>query len=79
MKNKNQRGFNKINKIWYAISLGFQLGFLVVISIGIFMFLGFYLDKHFHSSPLFLIAGIVVGIFAASYNIYNIVLPLIKK
>ncbi len=72
-KNKNQI------KTWYAISLAFQLGFLIIVSIGGFIFLGILGDKYLHTSPFLLIIGIIIGLVITVYEVYHLLVPLIKK
>ncbi|HHD92659.1 MAG TPA: AtpZ/AtpI family protein [Candidatus Portnoybacteria bacterium] len=66
-------------KLFYAISLAWQLGFMVIIPIGIFIFAGWWGDKTFKTSPWLFLLGIIFGVIAAIYNIYHSLLPLIKK
>lgn len=66
-------------KIWYAISLAFQLGFLIVVPIGGFMLLGLWGDNYFHTAPLLLITGVVVGVIITAYEVYHLLSPLIRK
>jgi len=66
-------------KVFYAVSFAFQLGFLVVVPIGGFMFLGLLGDKYFHTKPLLFIAGIIIGIIIAVYEVYRFLIPLIEK
>ncbi len=71
---------NKRNnfKIFYALSFAWQLGFLIVVSIGGFLFLGFWGDKFFSTQPLFLIFGLLVGIVVTIYEVHHLLAPLIK-
>ena len=66
-------------KTWYAISFAFQLVLLIVVPIGGFMLLGLWGDGNFHTAPLLLIAGIVVGVIITAYEIYHLLNPLIRK
>lgn len=66
-------------KIWYALSFALQLGFLVVVPIGGFMFLGLWGDRYFHTGPFLLIAGVFVGVTITGYEIYHLLSILIKK
>ncbi|MCD6284040.1 AtpZ/AtpI family protein [bacterium] len=66
-------------KIFYAISFAWQLGFLIAIPLAGFIFLGFYLDKFFHTHPFFLIGGIIIGIITSIYETYHLIVPLIEK
>ncbi len=75
MPEKDKNGF----KTWYAISFAFQLGFLIIVPIGGFMLLGLWGDRSFQTTPLLLIAGLVVGIFITVYEVYHLLIPLIKE
>lgn len=66
-------------QLWYAISLAFQLGFLIVVPLSGFMLLGFWGDNLLHSSPWFLLAGTLIGLGLTIYETYYFLLPLIKK
>lgn len=66
-------------KIWYAVSFALQLGFLIIAPIGGFMLLGLWGDRHFHTAPFLLIGGVVVGIIITAYEVYHLLVPLIKK
>ncbi len=66
-------------KIFYAVSFAWQLGFIIAIPLVVFVFLGFLADKFFSTRPLFLIAGILVSIAITAYEVYRLILPLIKN
>lgn len=66
-------------KTWYALSIAFQLGFLIAAPILGFILLGLWLDKTLASFPLFLIIGIIVGMVITFYEVYHFLIPLIKK
>jgi F0F1-type ATP synthase assembly protein I len=66
-------------KIFYALSLAWQLGFIIAIPIGGFLFLGFLADNFLETQPLFLILGVIIGIAVTAYEMYHLFIPLIKK
>lgn len=66
-------------KTFYALSLAWQLGFLIAVPIGGFLILGFWLDKKFNTSPLSLIIGVILGIVITIYEVYHLLVPLIKN
>lgn len=72
---QNQNNF----KIWYALAVAFQLGFLIVVPIGGFMLLGLWADKILKTGPFLLIAGALIGLSITVYEIYHWLIPLIKK
>lgn len=66
-------------KIFYAMSIAWQLGFLIAVPIGCFIFLGFLSDNFFKTQPLFLIIGFLVGAVITVYEVYHLLVPLIKE
>ncbi len=74
MKNRSDKF-----KLAYAFSLTGQLGFFVVISIGVFLFLGRLLDNLFKTAPLFFFIGAVFGTMIVIHGTYKFFLPLMDK
>ena len=66
-------------KVFYALSLAWQLGFLIAVPIGGFLLLGHLADRIFKSQPLFLIIGAAVGLTITIYEVYHLLLLLIKE
>jgi F0F1-type ATP synthase assembly protein I len=66
-------------KLFYSLSFAWQLGFLVVVPIGGFMFVGYGVDRLLATFPLFLILGVIVGLSITVYEIYHLLVPLIKE
>jgi len=66
-------------KTFYALSLAWQLGFLIAVPIGGFMFVGYLGDRFLKTQPLLLLAGLFVGIFVTIYEVYHMLTPLIEK
>jgi len=66
-------------KIFYALSLAWQLGFLIALPIIGFILLGFWSDKFFKTQPIFLIFGLLLGILITIYEVYHWLIPLIKN
>ena len=56
-------------KTLYAISLAWQLGFLIIIPIGGFLLLGLWGDKLLNTQPFFLITGILIPLFYYFENV----------
>ncbi|HDH31325.1 MAG TPA: AtpZ/AtpI family protein [Candidatus Wolfebacteria bacterium] len=65
-------------KTFYALSIAWQLGFLIAIPIVGFLFLGVLGDKFFKTQPFFLFLGLILGIVLTIYEIYHLFVPLIK-
>jgi len=62
---------------FYALSIAWQLGFLIAVPIAAFLFLGFWSDKHFGTKPLFLIVGLLTGLSITVYEVYHMLIPLV--
>jgi F0F1-type ATP synthase assembly protein I len=66
-------------KLIYALSLGTQFGLLISLPLVFFLVLGIFLDKKFHTFPIFLILGIVLGIVNTFFETYYLILPFLEK
>lgn len=66
-------------KVFYALSLAWQLGFLIAVPIIGFLFLGFWGDRLLGTKPLFLIIGFLAGMGITIYELYHTLTPLIKN
>ena len=53
-------------EVWSAFRMAGQLGYAIAIPIVILAFAGRLLDRQFGSSPLFLLAGVVLAIVVSS-------------
>lgn len=53
------------------ISFAFDLGFAIIIPLIIFALGGRLMDKKFHTSPFFLITGILISLFFTGYAVYK--------
>ena len=61
--------------IGVALDLGVRLGVSVVIGLGA----GLLLDSWLHTSPIFTLIGMVVGIAAAMYTIWDVARDAMRK
>ena len=66
-------------KTFYAISFAWQLGFIIAIPIAGFIFLGFIADGFLSTQPVLLITGFIVGVIITVYEIYHMLIPIIKN
>lgn len=57
-------------EIAYALSLLTQIGVTMIVTIGIGIFTGRFLDNLLNTSPIFLIIMIVISVIAAFKNLY---------
>ncbi|MDD4358350.1 MAG: AtpZ/AtpI family protein [Candidatus Pacebacteria bacterium] len=62
-----------------TLSLGLKIGLLVTVPLIGFLLLGVWLDKKFNTFPIYLIAGIVLGMIFAVYMVYKVIIPYINK
>jgi F0F1-type ATP synthase assembly protein I len=70
---------NKNNfKTAYAISLAWQLGFLIAVPIIAFLALGFWADGRLGTEPLLLVFGLFVGMAVTAYEVYHLLAPLMS-
>ncbi len=53
------------------ISLVFELGFTIAIPIVLLALGGRLVDKHFHTSPLFILVGVILSIVISSFLVYK--------
>lgn len=74
MKNNSQK-----TKFLYALSLGLELGFLIVLPLIFFLFLGLFLDRQFKTAPLFLIFLIILSIIVTIFDVRYLILPFLEK
>jgi len=65
-------------KTFYALSLAWQLGFLIALTIVGFLVLGLWADKFFETEPFLVIFGLIIGIIITAYEVYHLFIPLIK-
>jgi ATP synthase protein I len=57
---------------WEIFNIAFSLGTSVLASLLVGIFLGYYIDKLLNTSPVFLIAGIALGIWVGFRDIFRI-------
>jgi len=66
-------------KTFYALSLAWQLGFLIAIPIGGFLLLGMWGDNFFKTNPFLLLLGLLTGIIITIREMHHLLAPLIKN
>lgn len=67
------------SKIFYAISLGLEMGFLVAIPLVVFLFVGALLDKKFQTTPLFLAVSVILSFVVMLLELRFFILPFVEK
>ncbi|XLQ19852.1 MAG: AtpZ/AtpI family protein [Candidatus Moraniibacteriota bacterium] len=68
---KDQDKKTENSGVFYALSLAFELGFMIAIPAVGFALGGRLLDNKLESSPIFLLLGIFVSILLSSYLVYR--------
>ena len=66
-------------EIAYAISLITQIGVVVSVITISFIYSGYYLDKQFDKSPMFVILGALFAFIFSMYGVYRLVLPIANR
>jgi ATP synthase protein I len=56
------------------LGIGFYIAFCIVAGIMV----GLWIDSRFHTGPIFLLIGLVLGLVSAFWGLYQMLLPLIK-
>jgi F0F1-type ATP synthase assembly protein I len=69
----------KKNNIWYAVGTGTQLGFLIAMPIVICLIIGVAIDKKFHTTPLYILIFLTLGIILTIADVYKLILPFLEK
>ncbi len=72
--NNDKRPITSARGIGIAFTLSVQLVFSVIIGV----FLGQWLDKLWHTTPVFTVLGVFLGIGAGLYGVYQIARVLMK-
>ena len=57
--------------LWYALSLAWNLGYVIALPIVVLGFSGAWLDKKFATSPLFILIGIFLSLILSGVGIYR--------
>ena len=66
-------------KIFYALTLAWQLGFIIVFPLLGFILLGIYLDDISGRSPFFLIVGVLTGLGINAYEMFHLFDQILER
>lgn len=66
-------------KLLMAISLAFQLGFIIIAPLVGFIWLGALLDDVLETFPTFILTGLMIGLVVTVYETYHLLLPFMEK
>lgn len=67
------------SKTAYALSLAWQLGFLIATPIGGFIFLGALLDRHFGTGNICAVLGAFIGLCVTVQESYRLLRPFLAE
>jgi F0F1-type ATP synthase assembly protein I len=65
-------------KFYYIVAIGGQVTILLVGPVVFCLLLGFWLDSYFHTSPFFIILGVILGFIGSIFNVFR-VMKIIDK
>ncbi len=57
--------------MWMALGLVWELGWLIAIPAFLFGFGGAYVDKHYGSSPTFVLVGLLLAFILSAFMVYR--------
>jgi len=69
----------KDTKIWNELGPYLNLGWQLVITIVLMIFLGKWIDEKFDTSPTFIVIFSILGVFAGMYNFLKVAMKSNKK
>jgi F0F1-type ATP synthase assembly protein I len=64
---------------WVAAMRLVGVGFFIGGSILGGVFAGLWLDRRFHTEPIWVIVGLLIGIAVAFYGVYQMLLPVLRN
>jgi len=67
---ENKESKKEQSNLWFSLSVAGQLGWMIALPIVILAVVGRYLDHRFDSSPVLLLAGILLSIMISSWVVY---------
>lgn len=56
-----------------ALALAAEIGFVIAVPIVVFSYLGSWADRQLGTEPLFLLIGVLLGMFTGFYSIYQLI------
>ena len=59
------------NSVWYALSLAWELGYMIALPIAVLGFLGAYLDNKYQTRHWLLGGGVVLSILISAFSVYR--------
>jgi F0F1-type ATP synthase assembly protein I len=65
--------------VWSSLQLAWELGYLIAIPVVTLGFGGAYMDKYYHTSPLFIILGFIIAITITTIGVVRKVRSIISS
>lgn len=78
-KNDPDESRSALSRVYQELGPYLGIGIQFVLSLLLCIILGYWLDDHYDSSPLFILIGVFLGMFAGFYNLFKVVSRLDKK
>lgn len=69
--NKNNKDNKEIIGLGRALTLVYQIGFTIILSLLFFMFIGKKIDNWLGTPGVFVILGIIIGVLGSGYVVYR--------
>lgn len=69
----------KNDSLWRLIGVAWQLGYSIALPLVFFALGGVFLDRFFHSSPLFFLIGVIAAIIVSTVIVIKKINELIDK
>lgn len=60
-------------RVWQAVVIASQVGFVMAAAVAIGLFAGWYLDSLMHTSPVFVIIGAIAGMAGGIFSCVQLV------
>ena len=78
MESNGRKKSDQLN-VFYALSLAWQMGFLIIAPILLFLFGGYLIDKWLKTAPLFIVISIFAALAVSVYEILHLVRPMLEN
>jgi len=67
------------NNVWFVLGMVGQIGFIIAVPVAILAYFGAKLDRFYHTTPLFILAGMGLSILISGLTIYFKIKKLEEK
>ena len=70
---------DKQRPMWKALGLAWELGYTIAVPLVILALGGRLIDRHFGTSPWFLVAGVLLSIVSTTWLVYRKTLEIVSE